>query len=77
MHAATRPQPRRSGRADAGRTQHTAAREQRRAAGGRDWESFTTDVEMQGIAERVLKLVRAERGLTPAEEARAAAGAGA
>jgi NitT/TauT family transport system ATP-binding protein len=49
----------------------------RRAAGGRDWESFTTDVEMQGIAERVLKLVRAERGLTPAEEARAAAGAGA
>ena len=46
----------------------------RRAAGGRDWESFTTDAEMQGIAERVLKLVRAERGLTPAEEARAAAG---
>lgn len=49
----------------------------RRAAGGRDWESFTTDVEMQGIAERVLRLVRAERGLTPAEEAGAAAGAGA
>ena len=46
----------------------------RRAAGGRDWESFTTDAEMQGIAERVLKLVRAERGLTPAEEARAVAG---
>jgi NitT/TauT family transport system ATP-binding protein len=45
----------------------------RRAAGGRDWESFTTDAEMQGIAERVLKLVRAERGLTPAEEARAVA----
>jgi NitT/TauT family transport system ATP-binding protein len=49
----------------------------RRAAGGRDWESFTTDAEMQGIAERVLKLVRAERGLTTAEEARAAVGASA
>jgi hypothetical protein len=32
---------------------------------------------MQGIAERVLKLVRDERGLTPAEEARAVATAGA
>ena len=49
----------------------------RGAAGGRDWESFTTDAEMQGIAESVLKLVRAERGLTPAEEARAVAGASA
>jgi ABC-type nitrate/sulfonate/bicarbonate transport system ATPase subunit len=34
----------------------------RRAPGGRDWESFTADPEMQGIAEQVLKLVRAERG---------------
>lgn len=49
----------------------------RSAAGGRDWETFTTDAEMQGIAERVLKLVRAERGLTAAEEARAVASAGA
>ncbi|MDB5602593.1 MAG: hypothetical protein JWN71_4637 [Xanthobacteraceae bacterium] len=44
----------------------------RRAAGGRDWESFTTDPEMQSIAERVLKLVRAERGASQAEESRAA-----
>jgi NitT/TauT family transport system ATP-binding protein len=29
---------------------------------GRDWESFTADPEMQSIAERVLKMVRAERG---------------
>jgi NitT/TauT family transport system ATP-binding protein len=36
----------------------------RRQAGGRDWESFTADPEMQGIAEQVLKLVRAERGAT-------------
>jgi NitT/TauT family transport system ATP-binding protein len=36
----------------------------RRAPGGRDWESFTADPEMQGIAEQVLKLVRAERGAT-------------
>ena len=33
-------------------------------AAGRDWESFTADPQMQGIAERVLKLVRAERGAT-------------
>jgi NitT/TauT family transport system ATP-binding protein len=38
----------------------------RRAPGGRDWESFTTDPEMQGIAEQVLRLVRAERGAAPA-----------
>ena len=31
-------------------------------ASGRDWESFTADPEMQGIAERVLKMVREERG---------------
>jgi NitT/TauT family transport system ATP-binding protein len=36
----------------------------RRAPGGRDWESFTTDPEMQAIAEQVLRLVRAERGAT-------------
>jgi NitT/TauT family transport system ATP-binding protein len=42
----------------------------RRAPGGRDWESFTADPEMQGIAERVLKLVRAERGAAgPAADA--------
>jgi len=34
----------------------------RRTADGRDWESFTADPQMQAIAERVLKLVRAERG---------------
>jgi NitT/TauT family transport system ATP-binding protein len=39
----------------------------RRAPGGRDWESFTTDPEMQGIAEQVLRLVRAERGATSAD----------
>jgi ABC-type nitrate/sulfonate/bicarbonate transport system ATPase subunit len=38
----------------------------RRAPGGRDWESFTTDAEMQGIAEQVLRLVRAERGAASA-----------
>jgi len=31
-------------------------------ASGRDWESFTADPAMQGIAERVLKMVREERG---------------
>jgi NitT/TauT family transport system ATP-binding protein len=42
----------------------------RRGPGGRDWESFTTDPEMQAIAERVLRMVRAERGAANAEEAR-------
>jgi NitT/TauT family transport system ATP-binding protein len=32
--------------------------------GGRDWESFTADPGMQAICEQVLKLVRAERGLS-------------
>jgi NitT/TauT family transport system ATP-binding protein len=45
----------------------------RRSPGGRDWESFTTDSEMQGIAEQVLRLVRAERGLADADEKREAA----
>jgi NitT/TauT family transport system ATP-binding protein len=36
----------------------------RLCAGGRDWESFTADPAMQAICERVLKLVRAERGAT-------------
>jgi NitT/TauT family transport system ATP-binding protein len=36
----------------------------RRTEGGRDWESFTADPEMQAIAERVLRMVRAERGAT-------------
>jgi NitT/TauT family transport system ATP-binding protein len=44
----------------------------RRSSGGRDWENFTTDAEMQGIAERVLRLVRAERG-ADADEKRGAA----
>ena len=35
----------------------------RRVPGGRDWESFTADPAMQAIAEQVLKLVRAERGV--------------
>jgi NitT/TauT family transport system ATP-binding protein len=35
----------------------------RRATGSRDWESFTADPEMQAIAERVLRMVRAERGV--------------
>ena len=33
----------------------------RRKPGGRDWESFTTDTEMQTIVERVLRLVREEK----------------
>jgi NitT/TauT family transport system ATP-binding protein len=45
----------------------------RRSSGGRDWESFTTDSEMQGIAEQVLRLVRAERSLADADEKREAA----
>ena len=44
----------------------------RRSPGGRDWESFTTDAEMQGIAEQVLQLVRAERGVAVTEEKREA-----
>ena len=36
----------------------------RRQAGGRDWESFTADPEMQAICEQVLRLVREERGAT-------------
>jgi NitT/TauT family transport system ATP-binding protein len=36
----------------------------RHRPGGRDWESFTADPGMQAICEQVLKLVRAERGLT-------------
>jgi NitT/TauT family transport system ATP-binding protein len=36
----------------------------RHAPGGRDWETFTADPSMQAICEQVLKLVRAERGLT-------------
>jgi len=42
----------------------------RRKLGGRDWETFTTDSEMQGIAEQVLRLVRAERGVESTEEKR-------
>ena len=43
----------------------------RRSPGGRDWESFTTDPTMQNIAEQVLKMVRAERGLpTPMKSAK-------
>ena len=33
----------------------------RHRPGGRDWESFTADPEMQAICERVLRLVREER----------------
>jgi NitT/TauT family transport system ATP-binding protein len=40
----------------------------RRSPGGRDWESFTADREMQSIAEQVLRLVRAERGAAESEE---------
>jgi NitT/TauT family transport system ATP-binding protein len=36
----------------------------RSRARGRDWESFMADPAMQAICEQVLKLVRAERGLT-------------
>src|SRR5947209_3198563 len=38
----------------------------RQRPGGRDWESFTGDPEMQAICEQVLKLVRAERGVPAA-----------
>ena len=34
----------------------------RHTPGGRDWESFTADAEMQAISEQVLRLVREERG---------------
>ncbi len=44
----------------------------RHKPGGRDWESFTTDSEMQAISEQVLRLVRAERGLDETEEKREA-----
>jgi hypothetical protein len=45
-------------------------------ASGRDWESFTADPEMQGIAERVLKMVREERGAAlPSGEAARPVGA--
>jgi NitT/TauT family transport system ATP-binding protein len=36
-----------------------------RQARDADWESFTTDPEMQRVAEQVLRLVRAERGPDP------------
>jgi ABC-type nitrate/sulfonate/bicarbonate transport system ATPase subunit len=36
--------------------------------GGRDWESFTSDPQMQTIAEQVLRLVRAERGAAEEDE---------
>jgi NitT/TauT family transport system ATP-binding protein len=49
----------------------------RRAPGGRDWESFTADPEMQGIAEQVLRLVRAERGATAREAPAKTAGSAA
>jgi NitT/TauT family transport system ATP-binding protein len=42
----------------------------RHGTGGRDWESFTTDPEMQAVTERVLRLVRAERGATAADDER-------
>src|ERR1700680_888491 len=40
-------------------------------ASGRDWESFKVDAGMQGIAEKVLRLVREERGAAapPASDA--------
>jgi NitT/TauT family transport system ATP-binding protein len=38
-------------------------------ASGRNWESFTADPGMQGIAEQVLLLVREERGAAPAAPA--------
>jgi len=47
----------------------------RRSLGGRDWETFTADPEMQNIAEQVLRLVRAERGAAEAEEKREAGAA--
>jgi NitT/TauT family transport system ATP-binding protein len=47
----------------------------RRGPGGRDWETFTADPEMQNIAEQVLRLVRAERGAAEAEEKREAGAA--
>jgi hypothetical protein len=41
----------------------------RRGPGGRDWESFKADPDMQALVERTLRLVRAERGAEPADEA--------
>lgn len=48
----------------------------RLSAGGRDWESFIADPAMQAICEQVLKLVRAERGLTGIPSAPSPAGSG-
>jgi NitT/TauT family transport system ATP-binding protein len=42
-----------------------------RPPAGRNWETFTADAEMQSIAERVLKMVRAERGASLAAGAAA------
>ena len=41
----------------------------RNQPGGRYWESFTADPDMQAICEQVLKLVRAERGASAGERA--------
>ncbi len=49
----------------------------RGGSASRDWESFTADPQMQGIAERVLRMVRAERSVEPGESAGAAAGSNA
>ena len=49
----------------------------RKKPGGRDWESFTTDTEMQAIMERVLRLVREEKsGPAPAARQKAVEAAG-
>jgi NitT/TauT family transport system ATP-binding protein len=40
----------------------------RRSPGGRNWESFKADPDMQALVERTLRLVRAERGADPADE---------
>ena len=45
-----------------GRDQGARSMCRARAPGGRDWESFSADPQMQGIAEQVLRLVRPERG---------------
>jgi len=43
----------------------------RPGSASRNWESFMADPQMQGIAEQVLRLVRAERGVEAGEGAAA------
>ena len=49
----------------------------RGSAAVRNWEAFTADAQMQAIVERVLRMVRSERGLGPGEIPEREVGSGA